>query len=213
MYLGKPEHLVKQTGVFTTAERVAVVDSIMQYRAEATNTHWEDNSVLPVAYQLQSGCNSSNQSGHFSYVINHPTDQDKIIKVQVKPNDVYPLFVNEVLEGRVRRYVPKFYTTGQILGHNVYIMERVRVLAKVWDDKPIEEQRLLLSDLRHMNTAKVQRALNSKHIWRKPITFAYVYIRKALHELVVQTDSFFDMHSHNWGVRKDGTIVCLDPIA
>lgn len=212
MYLGKPEHLVKQTGVFTTAERSAVVDSIMQYRAEATATDWEYDELLSVESQLQSGCSSSNDSGHFSYVIDHPTDQDKIIKVQVKPTDVYPLFVNEVLEERVRRYVPKFYTTGQILGHNVYIMERVVVLGEVWEG-PLYEQCEVLEDVRRTSTENLQREVSMYKHLRQPIVYAVILIKRSLEELVVCTDSFFDLHSNNWGVRKDGTIVCLDPIA
>lgn len=212
MYLGKPEHLVKQTGVFTTAERSAVVDSIMQYRAEATATDWEYDELLSVESQLQSGCSSSNDSGHFSYVIDHPTDQDKIIKVQVKPSDAYPLFVNEVLEGRVRRYVPKFYTTGQILGHNVYIMERVKVLGEIWEG-PLYEQCSVLENVRHTTATSLQREVGMYKHLRQPIVYAVLLIKRSLAELVVGTGSFFDLHSCNWGVRKDGTIVCLDPIA
>lgn len=213
MYLGKPEHLVKQTGVFTTAERSAVVDSIMQYRAQAKDKHWGSHELLPVETQLSSGCQSAHECGHFSFVIAHPTDQGKIIKVQIKPSDVYPLYVNAVLNAEVQEYAPTFFVTGQILGHNVYIMERVQALADVYENVYIEEQLELLEDMRGMSTAEVQNLMQKYQRWRKPIAYAYSYIRKALQELVVRTDSFFDMHAHNWGVRKDGTIVCLDPIA
>lgn len=130
----------------------------------------------------------------------------------MNPTDVYPLFVNEIMEGRVRRYVPKFYTTGQILGHNVFIMERVAVLGEVWES-PLYEQCSVLADVRSTPTTRLQREVGMYKHLRQPIVYAVLLIKRSLAELVVCTGSFFDLHSYNWGVRKDGTIVCLDPIA
>ncbi len=146
-------------------------------------------------------------NGAFSAVFNHPSDLNKVIKIQISQDDESARFYELACKLDEPNFI-KVHTMDHCLGHNVFVLERVRALSSK------HTAAILKCEYEEWRTAHRLDYL-ADYCTSEDDAFRY-YIRAAL-RVRNRIGKYFknfalDLHPGNWGLRNDGTLVVLDPI-
>ena len=146
-------------------------------------------------------------NGAYSAVFNHPSDPNKVIKIQIGAEDESACFYEVACKLDDPNFI-KVYTMDHCLGHNVFVLERVQKLS-LEHKKAIQEceQEGWCSEYRLDRLAD--------YCTVEDDAFGYC-LRTAL-RVRNRISKYFkrfalDLHPGNWGLRNDGTLVVTDPI-
>lgn len=142
-------------------------------------------------------------NGVFSAVFKHPSDPNKVIKIQISQEDESARFYEVACKLDDPNFI-KVHTMDHCLGHNVFVLERIQALASHPREAILECEWKWWSTERLAEYCKIE---------YDPIAY---YIRTAL-RVRSRICKYFkkfqlDLHTGNWGTRNDGTLVVLDPI-
>lgn len=190
----------KTKGTLSSVERSAVQDFIMAWRAAKPSSYVEN---VPERYTSECNHDVLNHKGFmaagcFSAVIEHPENPDLVIKIQMRADDVAYLYYNEILEDK-SSCVVRIFKAAQVLGHNCWVMERIRDTVHYSLECFVYEK---FSSQRYYELRRTQ---------AKIFAAIKVVARKIKH--LIKDRVRFDVHHGNVAFRRDGSVVVLDPIA
>ena len=146
-------------------------------------------------------------NGAFSAVFNHPSDLNKVIKIQISQDDESARFYELACKLDDPNFI-KVYAMDHCLGHNVFVLERANAIASR------HRAAIMECEYKEWRTKHREDDLVD-HCTVEDDDVAY-YIRIAL-RVRNRIHKYFkqfalDLHPGNWGTRNDGTLVVLDPI-
>ena len=146
-------------------------------------------------------------NGAYSAVFNHPSDLNKVIKIQISQDDESARFYELACKLDDPNFI-KVHAMDHCLGHNVFVLERVQKLS------PRHEEAIRECEHEEWRTAHRFDYLTD-YCTHEDDVFGYC-IRTALrvrNRICKYFKNFaVDLHPGNWGIRNDGTLVVLDPI-
>ena len=146
-------------------------------------------------------------NGAFSAVFNHPSDPNKVIKIQISADDNSARFYEVACKLNDPNFI-KVHTMDHCLGHNVFVLERVRALS-------LEHARAIQDCEQEEWCTERRFDYLTDYCMVEDDVYGYC-IRTAL-RVRNRISKYFkkfalDLHPGNWGLRNDGTLVVLDPI-
>lgn len=145
-------------------------------------------------------------NGAYSAVFNHPSDPNKVIKIQISAEDESARFYELACKLNDPNFI-KVHTMDHCLGHNVFVLERVQALS--------QEHKAAILECEHGEWRTEHKFDYLADYYTVEDAFGYC-IRTAL-RVRNRIGKYFkrfalDLHPGNWGLRNDGTLVVLDPI-
>lgn len=145
-------------------------------------------------------------NGAYSAVFNHPSDPNKVIKIQISADDESARFYEVACKLNDPNFI-KVYAMDHCLGHNVFVLERVQALSPA--------HKAAIKECEHEEWCTEHKFDYLTDHCTVEDAFGYC-IRTAL-RVRNRISKYFknfalDLHPGNWGLRNDGTLVVLDPI-
>ena len=142
-------------------------------------------------------------NGAFSAVFKHPSDPNKVIKIQISQEDESAQYYEVACKLNDPNFI-KVHTMDHCLGHNVFVLERVSALDEYTRDAISE------CEWRGWNAKRLMRRFNEGYCQVTPYIRAALRVRNRIQKYFKKFT--LDLHTGNWGLRNDGTLVVLDPI-
>lgn len=146
-------------------------------------------------------------AGAYSAVFQHPSDLNKVIKIQISVDDESARFYELACKLNDPNFI-KVHTMDHCLGHNVFVLERVQKLSLTHQEA--------IRECEHEEW-RTEHRLDYLTDYCKVEDDAFGYCVRTALRVRNRISKYFkrfalDLHPGNWGLRNDGTLVVLDPI-
>lgn len=209
------QRLCKKFNALTKEEREFTQDVILYHRQQhyMSQKHREclqhysiEDSIRTFAAGKLSKHPHFIGNGAFSAVFNHPSDPNKVIKIQISADDESARFYELACKLNDPNFI-KVYAMDHCLGHNVFVLERVQKLSL--------EQEWAITKCEHEEWCTAHKFDYLTDYCTSDDAFGYciraaLRVRNRIYKYFKQFA--VDLHPGNWGIRNDGTLVVLDPI-
>lgn len=208
--------LCKKFNALTKEEREFTQDVILYHRQQhyMSQKHREclqhysiEDSIQTFAANKLSKHPAFIGNGAFSAVFNHPSDPNKVIKIQISQDDESARFYELACKLNDPNFI-KVYAMDHCLGHNVFVLERAKPLS------PKHRVALQECECNEWRTEHKCDYLTDICMVEDDIFSHCIRTALRVHNRICKYFKNFavDLHPGNWGIRNDGTLVVLDPI-
>ena len=143
-------------------------------------------------------------NGAFSAVFEHPSDPNKVIKIQISQEDESAQYYEVACKLDDPNFI-KVHTMDHCLGHNVFVLERVQQLNAIANDV------VSTCGIYNWRNKRLISIANEDYDSKYP-DYTRAALRTRSRILKYFKKFTLDLHTGNWGLRNDGTLVVLDPI-